>query len=1119
MERQKICLLFLSLSYVSGFNIGLKGVAVSKGASDSMHGYSLDFATKDNKVWLLVGSPKATDPDVAQKTGTVSYCGTSLNCQHIAVTRLAGITGIPEDRTDMWLGASVDVGNAVAFCGPRWRRNLSDDVTTMNGLCYEVPFGFLDGDVFLKPVIAPGFYNSLSNEQFTSPDAARFNQTIKYGLSSSGMAVKYFVGEVMVGSPGLNEFAGGYAFLSGALGYQVKAEDTTEAKQGQMYGYALAIGKFYGGSQTYFVSGGPRDGGSGKVLITDTSFVLKERLSGVEPGSYFGSVLCVVPASASGFNTDILLVGAPSFSNMQTYANNYYTNEEQGRVYVYQKSGNDASLQVIQTLEGSKSKGARFGFAMANLNDINKDGYNDVVIGAPFEDNDQGAVYVYMGYKRGFYLTQKFFASGVDFTPKVPIKTFGSAFTQHPADFNGDSHADLAVGAYESSSVFVFITNPPITMTVVTKTNLPNGGSQIIPVNTTKFTINVCFDYDGENIPSDVVAVYDVTVDTAFLASSGSSQLRLCFNNSEGQCVSKVKDSFKVFKAPPEPLCSGASLEVIVKDNWESMRGLFEPVVFDVEFKVNQSDNTQCIKGCPVVNTFDPANENPFAKARKYSYELARAGCGSDNICQSDLSLTVSASNDIVTGSNANLDIDVTIVTTGEPSYNTEIMFTFHPNMTYSSYVNTPGNRVSSVSCSPVNGTVKCSTEKQTFLQGETIKFKLTLDARRVAPLNDSFELKVEVKTGSKDVNVANNVYTKSIDVLTKVINNFYMVATPEVYITKPLEKDKPTIDVVHNVQMVNTGPSNLLEPLKFTFAYPQSQQVTPTKMVLNVSAATDETNISCTGLKLTPEGLTNSTFRAFSLSIDSSRNSRSASKFNCLSDGICSTATCSVGTFMYQSFISIDISYAVDANLYNVINDQESGNLKDVPIVTKFTLEPIDKSTVTIESNTDGISVMTRMLPSTPVEEEVPVWAYIVPIIIAIIILAVVIVILWKKGFFIRKYKVQMEEKKVESGAKSTKDKEEFDDLEKAANDIPAIVIENEQDKSPPMSTFSNTPPPSKKEQLNDSLEDEENSEFKTKETVTLHSSEETGSENSNGDITRDKDRLLRDDPETKEI
>lgn len=86
------------------------------------------------------------------------------------------------------------------------------------------------------------------------------------------------------------------------------------------------------------------------------------------------------------------------------------------------------------------------------------------------------------------------------------------------------------------------------------------------------------------------------------------------------------------------------------------------------------------------------------------------------------------------------------------------------------------------------------------------------------------------------------------------------------------------------------------------------------------------------------------------------------------------------------------------------------------------------------------------------------------------------------QKGFFIRKYKVQMEEKKVESGAKSTKDKEEFDDIEKA-NDIPEIVIEKESNKSPPMSTFSNTPPPSEKEQLKESIEDEyENSEFKTK-------------------------------------
>ena len=45
-------------------------------------------------------------------------------------------------------------------------------------------------------------------------------------------------------------------------------------------------------------------------------------------------------------------------------------------------------------------------------------------------------------------------------------------------------------------------------MTVETKTNLtlPPGQTKatIIPQNTTAFTVNVCFDYEGENIPSDV---------------------------------------------------------------------------------------------------------------------------------------------------------------------------------------------------------------------------------------------------------------------------------------------------------------------------------------------------------------------------------------------------------------------------------------------------------------------------------------------------------------------------------------------------------------------------------------------------------------------------------------
>lgn len=52
-------------------------------------------------------------------------------------------------------------------------------------------------------------------------------------------------------------------------------------------------------------------------------------------------------------------------------------------------------------LKGSSpTEDARFGMAISAIPDLNLDGYIDVVVGAPLEDNQIGVIYIYNGEKK-----------------------------------------------------------------------------------------------------------------------------------------------------------------------------------------------------------------------------------------------------------------------------------------------------------------------------------------------------------------------------------------------------------------------------------------------------------------------------------------------------------------------------------------------------------------------------------------------------------------------------------------------------------------------------------------------------------------------------------------------
>ena len=49
----------------------------------------------------------------------------------------------------------------------------------------------------------------------------------------------------------------------------------------------------------------------------------------------------------------------------------------------------------------SSPGGGRFGSAIANLGDLNRDGREDFAVGAPGEDDGGGVVYIFLALERG----------------------------------------------------------------------------------------------------------------------------------------------------------------------------------------------------------------------------------------------------------------------------------------------------------------------------------------------------------------------------------------------------------------------------------------------------------------------------------------------------------------------------------------------------------------------------------------------------------------------------------------------------------------------------------------------------------------------------------------------
>ncbi|NUM45746.1 MAG: FG-GAP repeat protein, partial [Anaerolineales bacterium] len=125
-------------------------------------------------------------------------------------------------------------------------------------------------------------------------------------------------------------------------------------------------------------------------------------------------------------------------------APNYSTGK--GRFYVYYWDAEGVASSVW--LEGSQA-GARFGQAVSTAGDVNGDGFGDLLVGAPFYDgsfSDGGKVFLYLGSENGLIPTPFWTAQG-----QVPGGMFGDAVGT-AGDVRADGFSDLIIGAWKGEN-------------------------------------------------------------------------------------------------------------------------------------------------------------------------------------------------------------------------------------------------------------------------------------------------------------------------------------------------------------------------------------------------------------------------------------------------------------------------------------------------------------------------------------------------------------------------------------------------------------------------------------------------------------------------------------------
>ncbi|KAM4605583.1 integrin alpha-6-like [Polymixia lowei] len=762
----------LDFGRLSAFNLDTESVLQKSGEPGSLFGFSLAMHRQllpKEKRMLLVGAPtaKALSGQRAKVTGGLYSCDFSTpssSCNRVDFDNEEDLS--QESKENQWMGVTVNSqgpGGKIVTCAHRYQRrtNVNTPIESRDvlGRCYV-----LSQDL----TIDPASDEDGGNWRFCE---GRVRGHERFGSCQQGLSATFTKDYhyLIFGAPGAYNWKGmvrveqknntliELGFYDDGpfeVGDENKMDPELVPVPANSYlGFSLDSGKsLTKKGQLTVVAGAPRANHSGAVVLLkkgpDTGNVLLPEftLEGEGLASSFGYDLAVLDLNGDSWQD--IVVGAPQYFEKD--------GEIGGAVYIYINKGGAWDAVTPIRIDGPKD--SMFGLAVENLGDINQDRYHDVAVGAPYDDQGAGKVYIYHGSAEG--IVSKKAAQVLSGQP-LGMKLFGYSLAGN-MDLDENSYPDLAVGTL-SDSVFVYRARPVISIkkevTItpkeldLTKKNCDTG----ICLN-----IEACFTYSAnpKSYSPRLTVAYSIEAE-AELRKQGLPS-RVIFSKRSSTDRDYESTGTLTLKTQGKKEC--ITQKLTLQDN---IRDKLRGIPIDVSVEIQNAKRRK--RALPQLPPILDANEPITAHAE---VNFLKEGCGKDNVCQSNLKvdhqfcyrkpnqdsfpplpkengvpvLSLSDQKDIA------LEITVTNLN-GDDAYEASVTASLPPSLSYSAF-RTASN--APVICSAnANGSVAECELGNPFKRDSQVTFYIILSTARISLDITELEIDLQLDTTSEQQKMA----------------------------------------------------------------------------------------------------------------------------------------------------------------------------------------------------------------------------------------------------------------------------------------------------------------------------------------------------------------------------